>query len=410
MDSITQAALGAAMGQAVLGKKMGNRAMLIGAIAGTIPDLDVFSRFFLSHEVYALIYHRGLTHSILFTLLVPPLLAWLSLWYYKQKLHEKKGVQVVWAVWWAVFYAIIILGISVGAFYSQSLIVFGILGILALGTAPVYKSLGNNIKNRESLEYDPSFKNWTLMYFLAILTHWLIDACTAYGTQIFEPFSNYRVAFNNISILDPTYTIPLLLGLGFAFFAKNSIAKQNWNYVGLAISTLYMASTFYSKSVMNQVVENSLKEQNIAYNDYITYPTILNTILWQTTVETDSAYYYGTYSLLDSEPKIKFLKLPKNHNYIEKQKDNEYIGILLWFANGYYNVIKTKEGELVFNNLRFGLMMTSENSILSVDDKYIFRFLILEKDGKLDVEEYRDFDKINAGDMAAALWKRIKGI
>jgi uncharacterized membrane protein len=41
MDSITQATLGAAVGQAVLGKKIGNKAAILGAIGGTIPDLDV---------------------------------------------------------------------------------------------------------------------------------------------------------------------------------------------------------------------------------------------------------------------------------------------------------------------------------------------------------------------------------
>ena len=42
MDSITQIVLGAACGEAVLGKKIGNKALLFGAIGGTIPDLDVF--------------------------------------------------------------------------------------------------------------------------------------------------------------------------------------------------------------------------------------------------------------------------------------------------------------------------------------------------------------------------------
>ena len=46
MDSITQIVLGAAVGQAVMGKKLGNRAMMWGAIGGTIPDLDVVANFF----------------------------------------------------------------------------------------------------------------------------------------------------------------------------------------------------------------------------------------------------------------------------------------------------------------------------------------------------------------------------
>ncbi|MEL6140713.1 MAG: metal-dependent hydrolase, partial [Bacteroidota bacterium] len=43
MDSLTQIVLGAAVGEATLGRKVGNRAMLWGAIGGTIPDLDVFA-------------------------------------------------------------------------------------------------------------------------------------------------------------------------------------------------------------------------------------------------------------------------------------------------------------------------------------------------------------------------------
>ena len=41
MDSLTQIVLGAAVGEATLGRKVGNKALLWGAIAGTIPDLDV---------------------------------------------------------------------------------------------------------------------------------------------------------------------------------------------------------------------------------------------------------------------------------------------------------------------------------------------------------------------------------
>ena len=65
MDSFTQMTLGAAVGEAVLGKKAGNRAMLWGAIAGTIPDLDVLSNYF-ADDLTALAFHRGLTHSFLF--------------------------------------------------------------------------------------------------------------------------------------------------------------------------------------------------------------------------------------------------------------------------------------------------------------------------------------------------------
>lgn len=76
MDSLTQIVLGAAVGEAVLGKKIGNKAMLYGAIAGTIPDLDVFVNSF-TDTVSALEIHRGVTHSILFSILFAPIFGWL---------------------------------------------------------------------------------------------------------------------------------------------------------------------------------------------------------------------------------------------------------------------------------------------------------------------------------------------
>ncbi len=41
-------------------------------------------------------------------------------------------------------------------------------------------------------------------------THGLLDACTSYGTQLLWPFSDYRVAWNNVSVVDPLFTLPLL--------------------------------------------------------------------------------------------------------------------------------------------------------------------------------------------------------
>ncbi len=76
MDSLTQIVLGAAVGEAVLGKKVGNKAMLYGAIAGTIPDLDIFSSYF-TDTVTALAIHRGFTHSIVFSVLFAPIFGWI---------------------------------------------------------------------------------------------------------------------------------------------------------------------------------------------------------------------------------------------------------------------------------------------------------------------------------------------
>lgn len=76
MDSLTHVVIGAAVGEVTLGKKVGNKALLWGAIAGSIPDLDVLITPFFE-PVKALFVHRGFSHSLLFCLIVSSLLAWL---------------------------------------------------------------------------------------------------------------------------------------------------------------------------------------------------------------------------------------------------------------------------------------------------------------------------------------------
>ncbi|MFA7446125.1 MAG: metal-dependent hydrolase [Flavobacteriaceae bacterium] len=93
MDSLTQIVLGAAVGEKLLGKKLGNRALLYGAIAGTIPDLDVYVGK-LFDPITAIEIHRGFSHSILFFVLLSPLLGWLI-----SKIEKKRGISFKQATW-----------------------------------------------------------------------------------------------------------------------------------------------------------------------------------------------------------------------------------------------------------------------------------------------------------------------
>lgn len=77
MDSVTQIVLGAAVGEAVLGGRVGRRATLWGAICGTLPDLDVLVP--LGDAVSDFTYHRSASHSLLVLAVLTPLLVWLIL-------------------------------------------------------------------------------------------------------------------------------------------------------------------------------------------------------------------------------------------------------------------------------------------------------------------------------------------
>lgn len=101
MDSLTQIVLGGAVGEAVLGKKIGNKAILWGAIGGTIPDLDTLPGQFMD-TVSRLEIHRGFSHSIVFAVLVSPLLGVLL-----KKLYSKHKNVSTWdwtqLFFWSIF-------------------------------------------------------------------------------------------------------------------------------------------------------------------------------------------------------------------------------------------------------------------------------------------------------------------
>ncbi|NJW52370.1 metal-dependent hydrolase [Salinimicrobium oceani] len=100
MDSLTQIVLGAAVGEAVLGRKVGNKAMLYGAIAGTIPDLDALASNF-TDTITATEIHRGVSHSIVFAVLAAPVFGWLI-----SKIERKSGVgwkDWSWLMFWGLF-------------------------------------------------------------------------------------------------------------------------------------------------------------------------------------------------------------------------------------------------------------------------------------------------------------------
>ena len=331
MDSLTQIILGAAVGEAVLGKKVGNKAMLYGAIAGTIPDLDVLASF-LTDKVTALYIHRGFTHSIVFSLLFAPVLAWIVTRYEKYK----------------------------------------------------------------------NFKNWTWLFFLSFVTHPILDAHTTWGTQLFWPF-DVRLAFKNIFVIDPLYTIPFLVFLIFAMTQKRTSEKRRfYNKMGLIISSSYLVLTLLLKWIAFNQFEAALKTQQINYLEIDTRPSPLNTILWSANVQTEDYYLLGNYSFFDTKP-ITFMKYPKNHHLLGNLIENESVKRMISISEGWYTINK-KEEQLYFNDLRFGLL-----SVKPKADNFVFKYKItVDNFGKVIFTE-EPKDKRDGKKLIEDLWFRLKG-
>jgi len=99
MDSLTHIALGACMGEAFAGKTLGKKAMLWGAIAQSIPDIDFLSAFWMD-TTSGLLAHRGFTHSFLFCAIITPLFAMLA-----QRWHRPHNISLQR---WLLFFGMVI--------------------------------------------------------------------------------------------------------------------------------------------------------------------------------------------------------------------------------------------------------------------------------------------------------------
>lgn len=96
MDTITQITLGAAVGQSILGRQIGRRALLWGGICGLLPDLDVLIPF--GDAVKAFTYHRGASHSLFVLAALTPIMAWIAM-------RLQRGTHHLGRRWYALVYA-----------------------------------------------------------------------------------------------------------------------------------------------------------------------------------------------------------------------------------------------------------------------------------------------------------------
>ena len=396
MDSLTQITLGAAIGEITLGKKIGNRALLWGAVAGTIPDLDVLTGPFVS-ELQELIYHRGFSHSLVFSVLGAYGIAWIVHRLYRLPFHHYLA-SVLW------FLAPIGVAFFLTRFDVGLNPVFGI-GIFGGTAYLLYRRYFRNPIPKP----DANYRDWVKLFFWGLITHPILDCFTTYGTQLFLPFSSYRVAFNTISVADPLYTVPFLLLIVIASFLKRSNGlRRRLTWAGIIVSSCYMVLCLFHKYQVHQTLIRSLESQEITYKRVMTSPTILNNILWYTMAETDDGYYSGLYSLWDQEKNIELNFTARNEGLLGlAASDSDHtINKLKWFSNNYYCITELPGGAFQFNDMRFGKFDESTDS-----NSYIFNFPIKETDsGSYELTQVNGGPPPRDREQALNnLWERLMG-
>ncbi len=272
MDSLTQAALGATVGAAVAGHTLGRRAVVWGAIAGTVPDLDVVAYPFLD-ESGALRFHRGLTHGLAFCLWAGPTLGWLAHRFDRWRDARARPT-----------------------------------------AAPV------------------GLRAYVAVLVLALVTHPLLDVFTVYGTQLLAPFSDRPFAVGSTFIIDPAYTVPLAVGLAGAIWAKR---RREWAIGGLVVSTAVLGLHVAAQRQARATVEQALADRGVEAERVLVAAGPLTSLLWRGAAEADGTAFPFSLQVFDRpgevvfEPSVPLVEFPPE---VARRRG---AATLSWFSRGW---------------------------------------------------------------------------
>lgn len=266
MEPITHLAAGVLTAQA-LRPRLGNPRglVLLCAVAATCPDLDIAVR--LLGQEYELLYHRGLTHSIIALPFLALLLAWTA------------------------------------------------------------RRLGATMPLRSGF----------LAACLALASHLFLDVLTAFGTQIFAPFSDARVSLEGLFVVDPLFTASLL---ALAFLARAGARRPEERKVrlallGLCLLVLYPALGVALRLDMQARYEELLTSRGAAFDRVAVTPDALAPYYWKVVVESGPDMLVTTANPLEIAAGYPVLRLKRADRAELRRLGREasIFGTFAWFAS-----------------------------------------------------------------------------
>ena len=289
MDPLTQATLGAAAATVVSRPNTVRRALLIGAVAGAAPDLDVF---IISGEdpLLNLQYHRHFTHALIFAPVIGLLVA-------------------------ALFKVL---------FYTRRW----------------------------------PFRELLLFATLGALSHGLLDACTSYGTMLYLPFSGHRESWDLISIIDPIFTVPLVLLCIAGFIA----CKPRLIQIGICVCLMYLSFGYIQRERARNYALELAERRGLLAESVTARPSFANTILWRIIVRGEDSYTIDAVWLMPfQEPTLysgATVPIPDLNKLAQDGSQQAYdIARFDHFSQGYLYEVPGKQH--VLGDLRYALFPNS---------------------------------------------------
>jgi len=242
------------------------------------------------------------------------------------------------------------------------------------------------------------FRPWLLALWLVLITHPLLDAMTVYGTQLLHPFTDHPFGVGSIFIIDPAYTLALLVGVLAALVLRRQGRGLRWNVVGLLLSSAYLVWSVAAQQIATEVARESMRGQGMDAQGLLVTPAPFNTVLWRLVAVTPTHYHEGYYSLLDKRSTVRWASHDRGAELIDRFGDAEPVARIARFSHGFYRLRQTPDERLHVTDLRMGQ-----------DPDYVFNFDVGPVDAIGSVPATHRSSRPDTTAALAWLWQRARG-
>lgn len=215
------------------------------------------------------------------------------------------------------------------------------------------------------------------LVFAAFSTHALLDGFTTYGTKLLWPIFTEPISWSNIFIIDPLYTLPLLLAFIASMFARApspsaplTRRSRRIATAGLVLSTAYLGWTMMAREVAETKVLHALSAAELRHERVLMVPMPFNSLLWRGLAIDGDSYANVYVSLLDGEAPAKVHLHERNVSLAAELPDRTSLDKIVWFSRGFYTLVE-EDGAILARDLRMG-----------VEPNYFFTFEIARRNSE----------------------------
>ena len=237
---------------------------------------------------------------------------------------------------------------------------------------------------------------WLAFTLLILVTHPLLDCLTTYGTQLFWPIGP-PLGSNSIFIIDPLYTLPLLLAVGYAAFRSPAPRALSG---ALAVSCGYLLWAVGAQALVDHRVETELADRGLADAPRMVQPMPFTTLLWRVTVLAGDERLEMVTGPLEGDTPLTIERFPRNPALLRQLAAYPEGQRLLWFTDGFL-AVQEQGDHLLATDIRLG-----------VPGAHPFTFVVAQRDagGQWQSVSSRQQPRPAMREEALqAFWSRLSG-